>query len=223
MGRTWHLILALVVCAALVLQIALIVVGGQDVSATHAAMPTELGTRLLRLFSYFTIQSNLLVLWVAVSLALAPRRDGRWWRVLRLDALLGIAITGIVFVTVLLPLVDPSGAAAWANAGLHYFAPIGALAGWVLFGPRDRIDARTIALAFAWPLAWLAYTLVHGATSGWYPYPFLDAGKLGYPRVLGNIAVVVSMALVLALLMQWLDRVLPGRMAKPDAERHPAS
>jgi hypothetical protein len=48
--------------------------------------------RLGRLVSYFTIESNLLVLAAAVSLVLAPGRDGRLWRVLRLDALLGVVI-----------------------------------------------------------------------------------------------------------------------------------
>jgi hypothetical protein len=48
--------------------------------------------RLGRPVSYFTIESNLLVLAAAVSLVLAPGRDGRLWRVVRLDALLGVVI-----------------------------------------------------------------------------------------------------------------------------------
>jgi len=34
------------------------------------------------------------------------------------------------------------------------------------------------------PLAYLVYSLVRGPIVGWYPYPFLDPGKVGgYPGV----------------------------------------
>lgn len=210
MSRVWHLVLALVVAGSLALQIWLLLAGGQDVNSGQASAAVGPSTRFVRFFSYFTIQSNLFVLAVATGLAIDPRRDGRFWRVVRLDALLGIAVTGVVFATLLSGLIDHQGAAAWANAGFHYVSPIMALLGWLLFGPRPRIDARTIAFAFAWPLAWLAYTLLRGASTGWYPYPFLDVGALGYPRVFANMLAVLAGAGVLALALKALDRRLPA-------------
>jgi hypothetical protein len=38
-----------------------------------------------------------------------------------------------------------------------------------------------------YPLAYSIYTMIRGRMMGWYPYPFLDAGVLGYPTVLMNI------------------------------------
>ena len=96
-------------------------------------------------------------------------RDGPVWRVMGLDALLGIAVTGVVFLTVLVDLAHPTGASAGANVGFHSFAPMWALPGWLLFGPRGRIDRRSIGVAFVWPAAWVAYTLMRGAATGWYP------------------------------------------------------
>ena len=58
-------------------------------------------TRFVRMFSSFTVQSNVLVAVAAFGLALAPARDSRPWRVLRLDALVGISVTGVVYTTVL--------------------------------------------------------------------------------------------------------------------------
>lgn len=58
-------------------------------------------TRVVQTLSFVTIQSNVLALVVAVALVVDPDRDGRSWRVLRLDALLGIAVTGLVFDLVL--------------------------------------------------------------------------------------------------------------------------
>ena len=69
---------------------------------------------------------------------------------------------------------------------------------WLLVGPRPRITWATVGWAFVWPVAWIVYTFVHGAVTGWYPYPFLDATVLGYPRALGHGPVVV-LALVLAV------------------------
>ena len=56
---------------------------------------------MIQTLSYFTIQSNILVLVAAATVVVDPARDGRFWRILRLDALLGITITGLVFDLVL--------------------------------------------------------------------------------------------------------------------------
>ncbi|KAF1723256.1 Pr6Pr family membrane protein [Pseudoxanthomonas japonensis] len=209
MQRVWNLVLALVVSATVVAQLVLLVSGGQDVNTTTAAAPVPLAMKLLRFFSYFTVQSNLLVLAAAISLVIRPDRDGPVWRVLRLDALLGIAVTGVVFATLLSGLVHPSGIGIWINAGFHQFSPVWTLLGWLLLGPRPRIDGRTIRWAFVWPVAWLAYTMVHGAMTGWYPYPFLNADTLGYGQVSITVAVILVAALATAFAFLAVDRRLP--------------
>jgi hypothetical protein len=45
------------------------------------------------------------------------------------------------------------------------------------------ITHRTIAPAFAVPLAWTAATLVRGASIEWYPYTILDVPRIGYRPV----------------------------------------
>jgi len=209
MQRTWNLILALVVGATIVAQLVVLLSGGQDVNTTSAAAPVALPTRLLRFFSYFTVQSNLVVLAAAFSLAIDPRRDGAVWRVLRLDALLGIAVTGVVSATLLAGLVQHVGIGVWINAGFHQFSPVWTLVGWLLLGPRPRIDLRTLGWAFAWPVAWLAYTMAHGALTGWYPYPFLNADKLGYGQVGITLVVILGAALATAFLLRTIERWLP--------------
>ncbi|SKC46438.1 hypothetical protein SAMN06296058_0531 [Pseudoxanthomonas indica] len=210
MSRLWNLLLALIVLAAFILQIGLLLAGGQDINAAQASTAVPLSTRFVRFFSYFTVESNLLVLFSAASLAWNPQQDGRLWRVLRLDALLGIAVTGIVFATVLSGLVHHSGIGTWVNAGFHYLSPLLALLGWCLFGPRPRIDGRTLVLAFVWPVAWLAYTLIRGALTAWYPYPFLNANELGYARVALNIAIILAGASAFALLLWGMEKYFPN-------------
>ncbi|GAA2302432.1 Pr6Pr family membrane protein [Glycomyces scopariae] len=207
-SRVWHGTLFAIVLAALVTQTVLVVQGGTDVNAAAGGGDESTRVRLVHLFSYFTIQSNLLVLWASGLLALRPDRDGRAWRVLRLDALLGIVITGIVFALVLAPLVHPVGVAWAVNAAFHYLSPAAFLVGWLVFGPRGQVDGGTAWLAFLWPVAWIAYTFAQGARTGWYPYPFLDAAALGHPRAALNTALVLLAAFCLAALAQWVDRRL---------------
>jgi len=204
-SRWWHGFLFVLLVVCFVVQLTLLFFGGQDANSGEGE-EAGLATRLVQFFSYFTIQSNLLIMVAAGTLMLRPNRDGRAWRVLRLDALLGIVITGLVFDLILAKDVKLTGLAYALTIGFHYISPWGALLGWLLFGPRPRIDWRTIGLAFIWPVLWIGYTFAHGAISGWYPYPFLDAGKLGVPVALRNTMLVVIVALVLALLFKALDR-----------------
>lgn len=209
-ARVWFGTIAVVVAIALTIQLTLIFTGGQDVNSGTSTAGESLATRLVRLFSFFTIQSNIFVLGTSLALALNIRRDGRVWRVLRLDALLGIIITGLVYETVLARLVHPEGWALVATIGFHYIAPWATLIGWLLFGPRPRIGWRACALAFIWPVLWLVYTFVHGAVTGWYPYPFLDVATIGFADSVRNSLFVLLIGVVIAVVLTLLDRFLPA-------------
>lgn len=207
MSRIWHGALAVVIAVAFVTQVVLLATGGADANSGRSESTVGIGTRLLRLLSYFTIESNLIVLVIAISLVLRPDRDGPLWRIAHLDALLGIIITGLVFDVVLASQVHLAGAAWWATIGFHYVAPWATVIGWLAFGPRPRITWRTVASAFIWPVLWIGCTFAHGAASGWYHYPFLDVTQKGYAAALTNTAVVVVIAVVLAAALKLLDRL----------------
>lgn len=211
----WHAVTVAVILGSLAAQVWL-VTHGVGVLVDDTGAPPPQVTRLVRFFSYFTVQANLMLAFVAATLLLRPHRDGPVWRVVRLDALLGIAVTGVVFVVALRPILDLHGLAAVTNAGFHYASPVLGVVGWLLFGPRPRIGWRTVGWSLAWPVAWLAYTLVHGAATRWWPYPFVDAHALGYPRVAVNCAVVTVLFLALAALARLVDRRLPPTPAAAD-------
>jgi hypothetical protein len=216
-ARVWYAVIALVIFVSFVIQLVLLFEGGTDANSGSSESAVPIGTRLIRLFSYFTIESNLIVLAVVITLLIRPDRDGAFWRVIRLDALLGIFITGLVFAIVLAPQVHVTGAAMVANIGFHYITPLATLLAWIFFGPRPRIRWHTVAAAFIWPVLWLVYTFAHGAATGWYPYPFLDAAKKGYASALTSTVFVVLIALVLAVALKFLDRLpSPGYARSPD-------
>lgn len=207
-ARAFYMVLAVFVAVALAVQVVLIVQGGTDVNSGESGAAAPLGTRLVRLVTFFTIECNALVLVLAASLALDPRRDGRLWRVLHLDALLGIAVTGVVFFTVLAPIVQLTGLAYATNVAFHYVTPVAVVLGWLVFGPRPRVDGVSLVAAAVWPAAWIAWTMAYGAITGWYPYPFLNVDRLGAAEVTRNLAFVAVGAVVVALLVWWADRRL---------------
>jgi uncharacterized membrane protein len=210
-ARLWAGVIAALVLVGLVIQV-IVAVRAPGTPLSHgvgqlAGAPT--GTRLIRVVSFFTIQSNILSGLVSAQLARNPDRDGRLWRVVRLAALFGITVTGIVYSTVLAKVHEPKG---WeqvsTNTVFHYIVPIMMVLGWLRFGPRPRITGRVIAWSLAWPLLYFGYSLAHGAASKWYPYPFLDVSTHGYARVGVNAVVVVVVFGVVGALFALGDRRL---------------
>ena len=53
-----------------------------------------------------------------------------------------------------------------------------------------------------------AFSVLHGAVTGFYPYPFLEVGQLGYERVLLNMGVLMAAFAVLGLTLVGIDRLL---------------
>lgn len=208
-ARVWHLVTAVVAVAALGLQLVLVLQGGRVLDEQEIP---GLGIRIGRLASYFTIQSNLLVAITAAFLAVDPAYDARWWRVARLDAVVGIAITGVVHFFLLLPLLDLSGADYVADKMLHMAVPVLAVIGWLLFDPRPRVSSRVVGWALLWPVLWLIWTLVMGLATGWFPYPFLDHRQDGWAAVILTCLGVTALFVGLSVAARrWDSRVETGQ------------
>ncbi|MGC1208115.1 MAG: Pr6Pr family membrane protein [Ornithinimicrobium sp.] len=206
-ARAFHGITAVVAGFAVVLQLVLVIQGNAILDQTD---PPGLATRVVRFFSYLTIWSNILVAVVALVLTAQPDRDGRVWRAVRLDAVVICFGGGIVHFFLLRPLLDLSGADQLADTLLHVVVPLFALIGWLAFGPRDRVGRGDLGPFLVIPVFWLVYTLVRGAFVDWYPYPFIDAGELGYAVIAVNAVVISLLMLGLAVVALWLDPKLPG-------------
>lgn len=210
-ARAWHLVTFVVAAFALVFQLVLVIQGSAVLDEVDAPGTAE---RVRRFFFYFTIQSNLLVAWTALLLTLARARDDRLFRVLRLDAVLGITVTGVVHWFLLRPILDLEGASYVADKLLHVVVPLLAVIGWLVFGPRGLLSRRDVLPALAWPVVWLIVILATGPIADWYPYPFLDVSEHGFGVVLLNSLGITVLFVALALGLVWADRRIPG--GKPD-------
>jgi hypothetical protein len=207
--RYYYLALAAVTTAALVAQF--------FVTLHMTGPPTA--TRLIRLASFFTIQSNVLVCVTSWGLFLQPARRGLVWRTLRVDAIAGICVTGLVYSIALSGLQHLHGWAHLCDTVFHYVVPLATFLGWLIIGPRGRVDSRAVLWGLLWPVLWFGYTLAHGAKSGWYPYHFIDVRRIGYADALRN-AFLVTLLLGAILVVIWLvDRSAPSLTGR--ARRRP--
>ena len=198
----WHALTAAAAAFFLVAQL-VVAITGEDETAV---------TRVIRFFSYFTIQSNILVLVTTAMLMRRPDRDGPVFRVIRLDAVICITVTGIVHWFLLRPLPEIQNLTGWHEAcdvGLHIVVPLLAFLGWIGYGPRPRISGQTVWLSVIFPIGWLTYTLIRGEFAEWYPYPFVDVTELGYATVLANCLGIAALFLACGGLAHLADRRLP--------------
>jgi hypothetical protein len=222
-ARAFHLVTFLVAAGAVVLQLVLVIQGGQHLDTdpeVATADDPDLGTRLVRFCSYLTIWFNMLV--AATSAVLAANAEpsgGRVFRALRLDAVVLAVGGGVVHWFLLRPLLDLDGADLLADKLLHIVVPVLCLAGWLIFGPRGLIAPRDVAAFLVVPVGWLVYTLVRGAFVDWYPYPFVDVDEHGLGRVLLTCVAIAAMMLLLAFAAMWLDRRLLGHSREGSRHR----
>ncbi len=138
---------------------------------------------ILNYFSYFTILTNLLIASILTISAWPPALDRETELVgLRIaaGAVVYILVVGLIYVVALRRLWNPTGLQWVADLIVHYVMPIGYPIFWITLMRRSFLRWRKIVLWLAYPLAFVFITEVRGACSGWYPYPFLDAGSLGY-------------------------------------------
>lgn len=204
LARGWAAATVVVAVVGVAIQLLVVITGVSSLTTEPVALPL----RLWRFVSYFTIQSNVLVIATVLPLIRDRRHDGRIWRVLRLTSVVMITVTGLVHWFLLRPLSTLTGWEAFGDILVHVAVPLLALVGWLAFGPRPRITARTVPWSLVGPIAWLVYTLVVGAATSWYPYPFLDVGVRGAaPVALTCAGIAVLFAGLSTICWRW-DRVL---------------
>ncbi|MHA7268603.1 Pr6Pr family membrane protein [Arthrobacter sp. HLT1-20] len=160
-------------------------------AVTLIAVGTQLGIHLgngsplLNFFSYFTNLGNIfaaVMLLVEAVLTWRGRELGPLWQVLRCVSVVCMALVGVVFNTLLRD-VDLGSLLPWINTWLHYVMPVAVVADWLIQSPRKPIPLRSLWIAVMFPLAYLAYSLIRGAVTGWYAYPFLNPANGGYGAV----------------------------------------
>jgi hypothetical protein len=182
----------------------------------------ELITWTVNFFSYFTIIVNILVALAMTLPWLAPRsRLGRWFMrpSVRTTLMVYIVVVGVVYHVMLRNLFHPQGWRLLSTIILHYVTPTLFVLDWLVFVPKRDLSWKLPLAGLVLPLLYVAWTLLHGAIAGFYPYPFLNVTRLGYEQVFMNIAGFVVAFIVLMLILLALTRLftaIPLNDRSPD-------
>ena len=187
--RVYKAISGTLVWLALILQLYLII----NVSIERGL---GLWVGIARYFGYFTILTNILVALAFTVPLVRPRT--RWGQFFSQPNVMSAIAVYIVMVAIpyslfLRHIWNPQGWQLVVDEILHDVSPILYIVFWVLFVPKAALQWRNLPAWLIYPLAYLIVTLISGAIFKWYPYPFLEVDKLGYPQVFLN-AVMLSFA-----------------------------
>ena len=188
--------------AALILQFALTIplrIGNGD---------SVLGA-VVYFFTFYTILTNLMLVLIYVS-DLWPRESFSWWRSPVTRGMMAAAITlvGLFYHFVLASTWSPQGWFKVADVMLHYVTPIFYLLWWVLFVWHGKLKFGDIPVMLLPSVLWLIYAMIRGAIVTEYPYPILEAHKLGYGQVAINVLGVLAGITLLCAIVVAIDKAL---------------
>lgn len=159
---------------------------------------------LVRFFSFFTILTNLLVAVCSTVLAFFP--DSKYGKYLadtqiQTAVTVYIVIVGLVYNTILRFLWQPEGMQRLVDELLHAVIPVLFLVYWLAFVPKRTLQWNNFWIWLVYPLVYLVVVMVRGWFSGYYPYPFLDLGKLEPIAVVANCVGITLLFVVFSLLL----------------------
>ena len=161
-------------------------------------------------FSYFSMLSNVLAA-LTLTFAAFPAAEHDQ-SLTRPFAVTGVAVymgvTALPFV--FQPLWLLHGWQGAADFGFHHVMPILYFLFWLMFVPKGTLASRHALVWPMFPFGYCVYLQLHGPC-----YVFLDAGKLGFDRVLVNVVLLMIMFLALGESLVLIDRVL-GRSRHPE-------
>jgi len=105
-----------------------------------------------------------------------------------------MVITGIVYALLLSGLEESlQTPIPWVNFVLHYAFPVIVLLDWFIDRPAYKITLKQGLVWLIFPIAYAIYSLIRGAMTGWYPYPFLN------PVIEGGYLKIVVVSIFIAI------------------------
>ena len=162
-----------------------------------------------RYISFFTIQSNALILIGCVATALGRPPSPS----IRAALSVYILVVALVFQALLAAQHHFIGVGWWGNLLAHQIVPGLWIVCWLWFGPHGGIDQGGPWRWLIYPLGYCGWTMGVGAVTGWYPYFFLNPDRVGW-GVAGYIAGISALFLALGLAFRWIEGRLALRAAR---------
>ena len=178
-------------------------------------IPARMGTgasafaSIVFYFSFFTILTNIGVTMTYLA-SLTHWAWLGWFRHHQTRTMFAalICIVMLVYHFVLAGIWQPAGLFKLADIGLHYVAPLLYLVWWALLRRSEPLKLSQISFMMVPALIYIFYVFVRGAVTGLYPYPFIDAGMLGYAATMINTVGLLVATIAIMALFIGIDRLL---------------
>lgn len=202
------------ILAAATAAIACVAVAGQLwlMLGNTAASGIGPATAVWRFLGFFTILTNILVMLGMAGIVAG--RIGPGAPVALTGLAMAIGLVGVVYHAILAALWSPTGLQWWVDQALHTATPVLTVAFWAGFVDKRALRYADALRWMAWPSAYAVYALARGGVDGWFPYPFIDAGRIGWPMALLNACGLAVAFLVAGLLLVFVSRWVT-RTARP--------
>ncbi len=179
---TYRALAAVIGWTALVVQYGQVMVSGEHANLLAAS---------IYYFGYFTILTNILVAFALSAPLLSQRTKLHQFftkPAVRAAIALYIMVVAVVYHTLLRHLWEPQGLQLATDIAFHSVMPALYLIDWVFFAPKRPMQYKHIPYWVIFPFLYGVFTILRGAVSGVYPYPFLNVTELGIGGVLINMA-----------------------------------
>ncbi len=161
--------------------------------------------------SYFTIQSNLLiVVCLAATLFFSRSKVGQFFSKTTVQS----AITMYIIIVSLIynfairtSWVQPFPQLIYDNI-LHVVTPLFFVIRWAVYIFNGTLKWKNGFVWLVYPLLYLFYSVVRGAIVGWYPYFFVNLNKISTGELVRNASLVLLVFLFISFLIIGVDKML---------------
>jgi hypothetical protein len=161
------------------------------------------------IFSYFTFQSNLMVVIILILNLVYRNQTPVWLTALKSGVLIWILTTGLVYHFLLSSSSTHVGIFVWTNLILHYFSPLGMVLNWLIFEEKGQNRHSWNWIWIGYPVVYAIGAQIRGLIDSWYPYWFMN------PRVpfemskgAGNIGVVALVVVILCVIFSIIGHLI---------------
>ncbi len=181
MKNTYRKLCAVLAWAVIILQYIVMVRGGEF---------GGIAASTLSYVGYFTILTNILAaLAFSIPFYKAESAVFRFFnkQSVRAAIALYILVVAVVYYALLAKIHDPQGLSVYLNFNLHFLLPVLYILDWLIFADKGAMSFKHLPLWVAYPVVYGLFTILRGALTGVYPYPFLNITELGFGGVLINM------------------------------------
>ncbi len=172
------------------------------------------GETTIRFFSFFTILTNSIAAIYFTLRSYKSQNDLSAWagKPGTLTAIASyISIVGLVYQIILRPLWSPAGLQKLVDELLHSVIPIMVIVYWYLYENKTQVMYNRVPAWLIYPLLYLIFILIRGSISGFYPYPFVDAGRLGFLKVTVNSILLMLFFAAVSMLFIRIGKAIKNK------------